>query len=122
MLLPADAIPANPAMSARVRRGCHCAVTGLGNASVTAHGEHAAVNTPPPRTGLCIVRLEEQAGGLLITVLNTLDTHAASGQTRRAFVDVDDAVGHVREFIQAFTRSLLEVKPRAKFSPASLYT
>lgn len=47
------------------------------------------------------MRLEEQGGGLLITLLMSLDVRTRT-ETRRAYVDVDDALAQVRAFFDAF--------------------
>lgn len=53
------------------------------------------------RTGVCLLRLEEQGDRVLITVLVTSDVRAG-GEAHRAFVDVEEALAHVRGFVEAF--------------------
>jgi hypothetical protein len=69
---------------------------------VTPNWERAEVDRPLPRTGICIVRLERQADGILISLLMSVDGDSAPGQRRRSFVGVDEAIRHVREFVEAF--------------------
>ena len=52
-------------------------------------------------SGVCLVRVEEQPSGLLLTVIT--DQHDHSGPSiRRHFTDIDEAVCAVREFLMRF--------------------
>lgn len=51
---------------------------------------------------MCILRLEEQPDGLLISLSLIPDVGAERVERRRTFVSVDDAVRAVDEFIRTF--------------------
>ena len=51
------------------------------------------------------MRLQEQGGSLLITLLMSLDVRTRA-ETRRAYVDVDDALAQVCAFVDAFRTEL----------------
>ncbi|MBS1691668.1 MAG: hypothetical protein JST91_05535 [Actinobacteria bacterium] len=52
-------------------------------------------------SGVCLVRVEEQPSGLLLTVIT--DHHDDAGPSvRRHFTDIDEAVRAVREFLARF--------------------
>jgi len=53
-------------------------------------------------SGVCLVRVEEQPSGLLLTVIT--DHHDDPGPSiRRHFTDIDEAVQAVREFLARFS-------------------
>ena len=52
-------------------------------------------------SGVCLVRVEQQPKGLLLTV--STDRHDRSNQpVTQHFIDVDDAVSAVRDFLAGF--------------------
>lgn len=52
-------------------------------------------------SGVCLVRVEEQPSGLLLTVIT--DHHDDCGPSiRRHFTDIDEAICAVREFLLRF--------------------
>lgn len=60
----------------------------------------------PQLTGVCVLRVEVQRTHILITITEDRDvgldaSHAASS-TSRHFIDADDAVVAVRDFLKAF--------------------
>ena len=56
----------------------------------------------PTVTAVCILRMECQGSGLLISLRLTSDIRQASGELERSFADIDQALGAVREFMEAF--------------------
>jgi hypothetical protein len=54
------------------------------------------------RTGLCILRIETQAKGVLITLRTNPDIEQVSGEKVSSVADVEAAVQSVREFLLAF--------------------
>ena len=53
------------------------------------------------RTGVCVARLEDQGGRVLISLLMTMNIDEP-GERRVACGDVDEAVRHLRYFIMSF--------------------
>lgn len=58
-----------------------------------------------PRTTLCLVKLEPQSWGPLITVTVVGDTFGAPIERPRQFSNVDQAVAAVAEFLHSFTQA-----------------
>jgi hypothetical protein len=56
-----------------------------------------------PRTGVCVVRVENQRRGLLITVRTNADVAQLSAERVKVVADVEAAVEAVRAFLVAFT-------------------
>jgi hypothetical protein len=52
---------------------------------------------------VCVIRLEHQSDGPLIALRLTLDISSSSGERRMTFVDLEDALAAVREFIERFS-------------------
>ena len=59
------------------------------------------VTNSADRAGVCLVRLEEQGGRLIITVLTSPDIRYRR-HGRRSFTDLEEALAHVRAFAVAF--------------------
>ena len=60
-------------------------------------------STAIARTGVCIVRVEQQAAGVLYTV-RTVPDIVSAGDDVHAVVRLDQAVALVEQFLAAFTR------------------
>jgi hypothetical protein len=60
------------------------------------------MTSPPTATAVCIVRMECQGSGLLISLRMTRDIRHTSGVLERSFADIDQALRAVREFMEAF--------------------
>lgn len=56
----------------------------------------------PNRTGVCLVRIEAQDDGTLITVRLNSDVGQVSTERMNSFQDVEAAVEAVRDFLTAF--------------------
>ncbi|MFJ2235191.1 hypothetical protein [Streptomyces sp. NPDC087859] len=56
----------------------------------------------PNRTGVCLIRVEVQGGGVLVTVRQNPDIEQASTERVLTFPDVESAVEAVREFLGCF--------------------
>lgn len=59
----------------------------------------------PSRTGICVVRIEEQGSGVLITLRVNADVEQVSTERVLVVANVDAAVRAVREFLVAFGAS-----------------
>lgn len=57
----------------------------------------------PARTGVCLVRIEAQMAGLLITVRHNPDISSFSAERLSSFSEVDPALAEVRRFLERFT-------------------
>ena len=57
-----------------------------------------------PPTGVCVVRVERQAPGVLITVTVNPDVTTRSGEESRHFSTVATAVRAVDDFLAGFAR------------------
>lgn len=55
------------------------------------------------RTGVCVVRIEAQGGGVLITLRTNADIEQVSTERVLIVTEVDAAVQVVRDFLTAFT-------------------
>ena len=62
-------------------------------------------------TGICIVRLDHQNHGLLISLRLNLDITAASGEWRHTFADIDEAVAAIRMFAETFAAQAADGEP-----------
>jgi|tagenome__1003787_1003787.scaffolds.fasta_scaffold19902991_2 hypothetical protein len=62
----------------------------------------AAMPPGMPRTGVCLVRIEIQQRGLLITLRTNDDIEQISTERVQIVADVDAAVDAVRGFLNAF--------------------
>ena len=61
--------------------------------------------TGPPRTAVCVLRVENQAGGrFLITVTTTLDISASQQACVQSVGEFDDALSLVASFLQEYER------------------
>jgi hypothetical protein len=58
--------------------------------------------TRPPRTGVCLVRIERQRRGVLVTLRTNDDIEQLSTERARVVADVAEAVRAVRDFLEAF--------------------
>jgi hypothetical protein len=56
----------------------------------------------PSRTGVCVVRIEEQGSGVLITLRTNADIGQVSMERTLVVADVEVAVQAVWEFLVAF--------------------
>lgn len=56
----------------------------------------------PTATAVCILRMECQGSGLLISLRLAPDIRQTSGVLERSFANIDQALGAVREFMEAF--------------------
>ena len=56
----------------------------------------------PPRTGVCLVRIENQRSGMLITLRTNNDVTQLSTERVVVVADVEAAVEAVRMFLVAF--------------------
>lgn len=56
----------------------------------------------PPRTGVCVVRIERQRGGILITLRSNADVAKLPVERVIVVADVEAAVETVRRFLVAF--------------------
>jgi len=79
---------------------------------VTLRCDAGAVTTSADRAGVCLVRLEERGGRLIITVLTSPDIRYRR-QGRRSFTDLEEALAYVRAFAVAFRAGL----PAARTGP-----
>jgi hypothetical protein len=52
---------------------------------------------------VCVIRLEHQSDGPLIALRLTLDINSTSGERRMTFIDLEEALAAVREFIERFS-------------------
>jgi hypothetical protein len=62
----------------------------------------AAMSPRAPRTGVCLVRIEIQQRGLLITLRTNDDIEQVSTERVQVVADIDSAVDAVRAFLEAF--------------------
>ena len=58
----------------------------------------------PTRTGVCVLRLEHQQSGVLVSLRLNPDISQWSLERERQFSDTDAALQAVRDFVQAFLR------------------
>jgi len=68
---------------------------------VTLPCDAGAMTISADRAGVCLLRLEQRSGRLVITVVTSLDLRY-QGQTRRSFSDLEEALAYVRAFAAAF--------------------
>ncbi|MGW5365706.1 hypothetical protein [Actinopolymorpha pittospori] len=57
-------------------------------------------------TAICIIRMEPQADGMLISVRVNPDIQEISGERRYHFADVEQAVCAVRDFLEGYRDDL----------------
>jgi len=60
------------------------------------------VRYEPSRTGVCVIRIELQSSGVLITLLENPDVEQVSTAQTSVQADVDAAVQAVQEFLRSF--------------------
>jgi hypothetical protein len=60
------------------------------------------VRYQPSRTGVCVVRIETQPSGVLITLRENPDIEQVSTERAIVVTDVDAAVEAVRDFLRSF--------------------
>ncbi len=72
------------------------------NAVVTAGTNDGVVTRSAGPVAVCVVRLEHQGDGLLISLRLTLDIRSTSGEWRSTFGDVDEALATIRAFAVRF--------------------
>jgi predicted alpha-1,6-mannanase (GH76 family) len=70
---------------------------------VTVGLENGAVPYEPSRTGICLVRIEAQDSGVLITLRTNADVEQVSTEQVLVVADINAAVQVVREFLTEFT-------------------
>lgn len=56
------------------------------------------------RAGVCIIRLERQRSGILVSIRLSPDVSQRSAERELRFADADKALQAVRDFVQAFLR------------------
>ena len=76
------------------------------NDAVTMGCKAEPVENASAPTGICVIRLEGRADGVLITIMSTPDIERRSDQQVRHAVSVESAVVTVREFLTAFIDQL----------------
>jgi len=76
------------------------------NVPVTDAGDGVAMNRCAQPTAICVVRLERNSNGLLISLRLNLDIEAESGEWRQSFVDVDQAMAAIQGFVETFRRQV----------------
>jgi hypothetical protein len=71
------------------------------------------VTTSPrtPRTGVCLIRIEIQERGPLITVRTNSDIRQVSTERVQVVADIETAVDAVRAFLDAFAAAEHEDRP-----------
>jgi len=69
---------------------------------VTAAINDGVVSRGAGPVAVCVVRLEHQGDGLLISLRLTLDVRSTSGEWRSTFGDVDEALAAIRAFTVRF--------------------
>jgi hypothetical protein len=84
-------------------RTTHGAVTALEHA-----GDMADIQ---PRAAVCVVRVERQDAGLLITLMVNADIDQCSRQQVLHLADIDAALDAVRHFLAQFADSSLRSEP-----------
>jgi hypothetical protein len=62
-----------------------------------------AVRENPSRTGVCVVRIEAQAGSVLITLRTNTDIEQISTERVVVVADIDAAIQAVRTFLAGFS-------------------
>jgi hypothetical protein len=72
------------------------------NATVTSACHGVWMTNRPTATAVCILRMERQGSGLLISLRQTSDIRRTSGELERSFADIDQALGAIREFMETF--------------------
>jgi hypothetical protein len=55
------------------------------------------------RTGVCVIRIEEQENSLLVVIRTNPDISSPSREFVSAVADVDAAIASVRNFLEHFT-------------------
>jgi hypothetical protein len=70
---------------------------------VTRDSPESGVRDDPSRTGVCVVRIEAQAGGVLITLRTNTDIEQVSTERVVVVADIDAATRVVREFLAGFS-------------------
>jgi hypothetical protein len=63
---------------------------------------HGSDGMRPPRTGVCVVRIERQRSGILITLRTNADLAKLPVEQVIVVADVEAAVATVRRFLVAF--------------------
>ena len=56
------------------------------------------------RAGVCVIRLERQRSGILVSIRLSPDISRRSAERELRFDDADKALQAVRDFVQAFLR------------------
>jgi len=78
---------------------------------VTTGGQAEVVNRCDRPTAVCVVRLDHQRNGLLISLRLNLDIAAASGEWRQTFADIDAAIAAIRMFAETFAAQTGDGEP-----------
>jgi hypothetical protein len=84
---------------------------------VTLPRDAVVVTISADRAGVCLVRLEERGGRLIITVLTSPDIRYRR-QGRRSFTDLEEALAYVRAFAVAFRAGPPATRPGPDDAPA----
>jgi len=58
----------------------------------------------PPRTGVCVLRLEQETTRFLCSLRLTEDVTRSSAERQLSFTDTDEVVEAVRDFVEHFAR------------------
>lgn len=74
-------------------------------------GQAAAMRYRPPRTGLCIIRLECEGARVLVSVRLSADITERSGERQYRFADIDQALQVVRDFMTSFVQRPSDPNP-----------
>ena len=61
---------------------------------------------PANRTGVCVLRVQRQTTGLLITVITNPDVETRAAERSRRLPDVDAATSAVHEFLESFAQEV----------------
>jgi hypothetical protein len=69
---------------------------------VTPTGKAVGVSNRAHTTAICVIRLEYQNEGLLISLLLNPDIRDTSGERRQTFADINEAIAAVWLFAEAF--------------------
>jgi hypothetical protein len=69
---------------------------------VTAGTDDQGVSSGSRPVAVCVVRLEHQGDGLLITLRMTLDVRTASGEWRATAGSIDETLAMISEFAERF--------------------
>jgi hypothetical protein len=72
---------------------------------VTVGEKTARMAKRPPRTGVCVIRVEAQEASFLITVRRNSDIGGRSVEAKTTYSQVEPALAQVRRFLERFMGS-----------------